>query len=153
MARMIYPPDPQAFYALVWEIVRQIPAGCVSTYGQIASMIPPPEGVEPPLYDRMGARWVGDAMRATPEGSDIPWQRVINSRGQISLPAGSAAADLQRALLEGEGIAFDEQGRADLLRYGWEGPPAAWLAEHGLLPPFSFRPPQDGEQGAQLNLF
>lgn len=150
---MIQPPDPQAFYALVWEIVCQIPAGRVSTYGQIASMIPPPEGVEPPLYDRMGARWVGDAMRATPEGSGIPWQRVINSRGQISLPAGSVGADLQRALLEMEGIVFDEQSRVDLRLYGWEGPPAKWLAEHGLLPPFSFRPPEDADQGTQLSLF
>ena len=149
----LQPPDPQAFYALVWEIVRQIPAGRISTYGQIASMIPPPQGVEPPLYDRMSARWVGDAMRATPEGSGIPWQRVINSRGQISLPAGSAGADVQRALLEREGIVFDEQSRVDLRLYGWEGPSAEWLAERGLLPPFSFRPPEDTGQGMQLSLF
>ena len=80
------PPDPTAFNALVWEIVQQIPPGYVSAYGQIASMIPPPSGVDPLQYARLGAIWVGYAMHAVPEGSAVPWHRVINSQGQISLP-------------------------------------------------------------------
>ena len=93
---MWQPPDPTTFNALVWKIVRQIPPGRVSSYGQIASMLPLPEDVTPDQYRRLGARWVGQAMRVTPAGEGIPWQRVISSQGKISLPAGSAGADEQR---------------------------------------------------------
>jgi methylated-DNA-protein-cysteine methyltransferase-like protein len=130
---MYNPPDPVTFNTLVWLIVKQIPEGCVASYGQIASMIPPPPGVDPDQYRRLGARWVGTAMQACPQG--IPWQRVINSAGQISLPRGSAGADEQRALLEIEGILFDEKGRVDFSQAGWAGPEADWLSEQGLLSP------------------
>jgi methylated-DNA-protein-cysteine methyltransferase-like protein len=152
---MIQPPDPEAYHALVWEIVCQIPAGRVSTYGQIASMIPPPEGWEPQQYDPVGARWVGGAMHAVPEGSGIPWQRVINSQGMVSIPKGRPGHAAQRALLEAEGVVFNERDRVDLRVYGWEGPPADWLSERGLLPPLLFNPPspQDTDQAAQLTLF
>jgi methylated-DNA-protein-cysteine methyltransferase-like protein len=146
-----HPPDPDRFFALVWEIVEQIPAGRVSTYGQIASMIPPPPGVEPPQFARLGALWVGKAMNAVPQGSAIPWQRVINSQGKISLPAGSSAAEEQRALLEMEGIEFDGQGRVGLSVMGWEGPPEEWLQARGLSPPRPLRKPAEG--GGQLSLF
>jgi methylated-DNA-protein-cysteine methyltransferase-like protein len=152
---MYLPPDPESFFSLVWEIVRQIPAGKVSTYGQIASMIPPPPEVEPPAYDRLAARWVGQAMRRTPPGSNIPWQRVINSQGTISFPAGSAAAQEQRRLLEMEAVLFDERGRVDFEEAGWDGPPAAWLAEHNLLPPRRLGRPghNEADNKTQLNLF
>jgi len=133
------PPDPKTFNALVWEITKQIPPGCVSSYGQIASMMPVPEGVAPPTFDRLGSRWVGAAMNATPQGEGIPWQRVVNSRGEISLPKGSSAAAKQRTLLEQEGVTFDERGRVDLNRYSWEGPDEAWLNEHGLASPKSLK--------------
>jgi methylated-DNA-protein-cysteine methyltransferase-like protein len=144
---MYRPPDPETFNKVVWAIVREIPAGRVSTYGQIASMIPPPEGVEPPEYDGVKARWVGAAMRDSPEG--LPWQRVINSQGKISLPKGSAGADKQRALLEMEGVAFDARGRVDFDAVGWRGPDPDWLAEHDLLPPI----PLGSGGDAQLSLF
>lgn len=150
------PPDPRSFYGLVWEIVRQIPEGRVSTYGQIASMIPPPPGADPIQYERLKARWVGRAMNAAPVGGGIPWQRVINSQGMISLPRGSAAADEQRARLEMEGVEFDARGRVDFRQVGWDGPPVEWLAAHGLLPP---RPlasgVADGDEAdpTQLSLF
>ena len=80
-ARFTSPSNPAVFNALVWEIVRQIPAGKVSTYGQIAAMILPPQGMTQHDYGAFGARWVGGAMAACPEG--IPWQRVINSQGKI----------------------------------------------------------------------
>lgn len=144
---MYRPPDPETFNKVVWAIVRQIPAGRVSTYGQIASMIPPPEGVEPPEYDSVKARWVGVAMRDSPD--DLPWQRVINYQGAISLPKGSAGAEKQRALLEMEGVAFDARGRVDFDTVGWRGPGDIWLADHNLLPP---RPlSTDGD--TQLTLF
>lgn len=121
--------DPKIFTALVWEIVRQIPPGKVSTYGKIAAMIPPPEGMTLRSYDAFGARWVGGAMAACPEG--VPWQRVINSQGKISLRPGGSE---QRQLLEAEGVVFDEKGRVNLKRFGWEGPARDWLAAHGLPP-------------------
>jgi methylated-DNA-protein-cysteine methyltransferase-like protein len=132
---MFNPPNPTTYNALVYEIVKQIPPGVVSTYGQIASMIPPPEGVLPPQYDSLGARWVGTAMNNTPSGEDIPWQRVINSKGMISLPEGSSGAIQQRKLLEAEGVKFDEKGRVNFNEVGWDGPDEAWLKERGLYQP------------------
>jgi methylated-DNA-protein-cysteine methyltransferase-like protein len=128
----VSPPNPKAYNAMVWEIVRQIPGGKVSTYGQIGGMIPPPEGVSPKDYEAFAARWVGGAMAACPEG--VPWQRVINAQGKISLRRGSGQ-DVQRELLEGEGVEFDDRSRVDLDRYGWEGPPDEWLKERGLYAP------------------
>ncbi len=146
---MYNPPDPKSYNETVWKIVQQIPPGKVSTYGQIASMIPPPEGVEPPSYDRLAPRWVGSAMNAV-SGSNttVPWQRVINSKGAISLPEGSRAALEQRARLEREGVAFDEAGRVDFNIVGWDGPDDGWLHEHGLLSPRPLRkaPPASSEQ-------
>ena len=110
------PPNPQAYYQQVWEIVRQIPRGRVATYGQIAKMIPPPMGVDFETYKAFSPRWVGGAMAACPD--DVPWQRVINSQGKISERAG---AERQRELLEQEGVEFDAKDRVDLKRYGWSG--------------------------------
>jgi methylated-DNA-protein-cysteine methyltransferase-like protein len=136
---MYSPPDPATFNALVWDIVKQIPAGQVSTYGQIASMIPPPTGVDPPQYDRLGPIWVGNAMRATPAEQGIPWHRVIGGKGTISLPEASQTAREQRARLEREGVVFDGRGRVDFKAVGWEGPDPSWLQERGLLPPRPLR--------------
>jgi methylated-DNA-protein-cysteine methyltransferase-like protein len=140
------PPDPMTYYKIVWEIVRQIPQGKVMTYGQIASMIPPPENINPPDYDRIAPRWVGYAMNAvssadldtntTPDGkTPIPWQRVINSKGGISLPKGSYSATQQRLRLEAEGVQFDENELVDLNMYGWDGPEDNWLRARKLYPP------------------
>lgn len=131
------PPDPKAYAEIVWNIVRQIPSGIVTTYGQVASMIPAPAGVAPEDYARLAPVWVGKAMNAVSAADtpDIPWQRVINSQGGISLPEGSKVAAEQRARLEREGVTFGKNGRVDLNRYGWDGPPADWLAENNLLTP------------------
>jgi methylated-DNA-protein-cysteine methyltransferase-like protein len=124
------PPNPHAFNALVWDIVRLIPVDKVATYGQIGALIPPPEGMLLKDYDAFHARWVGGAMAACPP--DVPWQRVINAQGKISLRPG---AEEQRTLLEAEGVEFDNRERVDLKKYGWEGPDEAWRKTHGLLPP------------------
>jgi methylated-DNA-protein-cysteine methyltransferase-like protein len=121
------PPDRQFYNALVWEIVQLIPLGKVSTYGKIASFIPPPERMSAKDYSAWGARWVGGAMAACPEG--VPWQRVINAQGKISL-RGSDGGALQRSLLEAEGIKFNEKEQVDLALYGWDGPPAEWFTAH-----------------------
>ena len=112
------PPNPQAFYEIVWNIVRQIPRGKVASYGQIAKMIPPPDGVELETYVAFGALWVGGAMAASP--NDVPWQRVINSKGEISVRDG-ADARRQKLLLEDEGVLFNPRGRIDFKKYGWKG--------------------------------
>lgn len=92
--------------------VALVPPGRVVTYGQIAEHLGMPNG----------ARTVGWAMRHCPP--EIPWHRVVNSRGEISRRGLGEGESLQRALLEGEGISFDERGRIDLGRYGWAAPGA-----------------------------
>ena len=100
-----------SFFTQVYEVVRRIPPGQVATYGQIARLLGKPRA----------ARTVGWALHSMPEGSDVPWQRVINAQGIISLDARGPGGALQRVLLEAEGIVFDEQGRVDLQVYGWAG--------------------------------
>jgi methylated-DNA-protein-cysteine methyltransferase-like protein len=114
------PPDPFAFNIAVWEIVRKIPRGKVTTYGRIAMMIPIPEGVAADEYRAAGARWVGGAMAACPD--DVPWQRVINAQGKISERRGGGVL-LQKQLLEEEGVEFDDHERVDLKKYGWDESP------------------------------
>lgn len=142
------PPDPETFNLTVYKITKQIPQGCVSTYGQIASMIPPPAGVDADDYARMGAVWVGQALNQTPDGPGIPWQRVINSKGGISLPG--RAADQQRRLLEAEGVEFRPNDTVSLATYGWDGPDSDWLDDNALLPPIRLKTDDDGPQ--QLTL-
>jgi methylated-DNA-protein-cysteine methyltransferase related protein len=122
MSPIMSPPDPAAFNRQVWQVVRRIPSGSVASYGHVARMIPSPEGVDPQDYLAFGARWVGTALAGCPD--DVPWQRVINSKGEISLRAG---AERQRGLLEAEGVEFDQRGRVDLSRFGWQ--PAGPAAE------------------------
>ena len=114
--RFSSPPNQQAYYKQVWNLVRQIPRGKVAAYGQIALMLPPPNGVEFEAYKAFGPRWVGGAMANCPD--DVPWQRVINSQGKISERSG---AERQRQLLEEEGIVFVKD-KVDLKKYGWKGP-------------------------------
>jgi methylated-DNA-protein-cysteine methyltransferase related protein len=94
----------------VYETVRRIPPGKVSTYGRIAAMTPVPRG----------ARGVGWALAGLgPERArDVPWWRVINAAGRIS---NEYNATLQRELLEAEGIVFNDQGYVDLDRFLWDG--------------------------------
>ncbi len=132
---MFNPPDAQTFFETVWDIVLQIPPGKVSSYGQIASMIPPRADMEPERMRNLAPRWVGTAMRKTPRGKSIPWQRVINSQGSISFPAGSPQAEEQRRLLEMEGVEFDDRGKVDFALVAWHGPDDAYLRRQGLLPP------------------
>ena len=117
MTSFTSPPDPIIFNHQVWDIACQIPPGKVASYGQIARLIHAPEGVDEKTYRAFGPRWVGGAMAACPQ--DVPWQRVINSKGEISPRPG---AQVQRQLLEEEGITFDDRGRVDLKFFGWNGP-------------------------------
>ncbi len=107
------PGQRTAFFKAVWALVRQVPAGKVATYGQIGALIPLPDGVKEDDYKAFRARWVGQAMAGCPE--DVPWQRVINSEGKVSPRPG---AEMQRQLLEAEGITFDQLERVDLKKFG-----------------------------------
>lgn len=66
------------------------------------------------------ARQVGYALHALPAGSTVPWFRILNARGEISLRVEDGSADVQRALLEAEGVEFNRRGRVDLKRFGWK---------------------------------
>lgn len=97
----------------VYDLVRRVPRGRVISYGGIAALLGRPRA----------ARGVGRALRELPDGTDVPWWRVVNHAGELSLarldPHG---ARLQRVLLEKEGVVFDRHGRIDWERFGWEGP-------------------------------
>jgi methylated-DNA-protein-cysteine methyltransferase related protein len=99
------------FYACVYALVRQVPPGKVVTYGQVAALLGQPRA----------ARAVGYALRFLPAGTDVPWHRVINHRGQISLRTPPESPLVQRLLLEEEGVVFDAEGRVDLAVYRWQG--------------------------------
>ena len=118
--RYISPPKREEFNQQVWALVRQIPPGKVSTYGKIAALLPTPPGMDIKSYLAFGARWVGGAMANCPQ--DVPWQRVINSQGKVSLRPGGGGTH-QRQLLEDEGVIFDERDRVDLKIYAWSGQP------------------------------
>lgn len=100
-------------YEKIYAVVRQIPRGRVSTYGQVSKMVP---GVT--------ARMVGYAMAATPAKSDIPWQRVINAKGKISPHGAGFGSAMQHQLLIEEGVAFDPAGVINLSCFGW--PDGVW---------------------------
>jgi methylated-DNA-protein-cysteine methyltransferase related protein len=97
------------FVDRVMAVVRGIPPGRVASYGAVAEAAGRPGA----------ARAVGRALAGLPEGSDVPWWRVVNGRGEITIPRWGHAASLQRALLLAEGVAFDAGGRTDMARYGW----------------------------------
>ncbi len=103
---------PRSFYDHVYAMVRRIPRGKVATYGHIAALCGKPRA----------ARTVGWALHALPEDADVPWQRVINVRGEISIGKVGIPPQLQRALLEREGVEFDADGSVDLEHWGWLGP-------------------------------
>jgi methylated-DNA-protein-cysteine methyltransferase related protein len=99
-----------AYYDDVYETVKRIPAGKVSTYGRIAAMTAVPRG----------ARGVGWALAGlSPErAQEVPWWRVINAAGRIS---NAYNAELQRELLEAEGVVFNDHGYVNLNRFLWDG--------------------------------
>lgn len=99
-------------YDRIYAIVRQIPVGRVATYGQIADLAG--------LYGQ--ARLVGYALyRVDMATSDIPWHRVINAKGEVSLsPFRHGTDHLQQSLLEAEGIRFNANGKVNLRDYLWQ---------------------------------
>lgn len=120
---------PAGTHERILDVVRAIPRGKVATYGQVAAMAGLPGQ----------ARLVGYALHALPDGSDVPWQRVLNARGEVSPRVIPGADGHQRAVLEREGVTFDGKGRVDLARCRWEGPRRPSRPRRPAVPPRSPR--------------
>lgn len=93
--------------------MRRIPRGRVATYGQVAALAGVPGH----------ARQVGYTLHALPRGTTVPWQRVVNARGEVSRRAVPGAELVQRMRLEAEGVRFDARGRIRLERFAWRAAP------------------------------
>lgn len=93
----------------ILDTIREIPRGSVASYGQIAQIVGIPRG----------ARQVGSALRALPEGHDVPWHRVIQATGRIAFDRGSAQYEEQSRRLMMEGVAVIA-GRVDMHKYRWQ---------------------------------
>lgn len=105
--------ENQNLYDRIYDMVRLVPPGKVTTYGQIAGLV-----------GRCTPRMVGYAMAGLKRGTtpDVPWQRVINAQGKVSVHGDGIGNAMQRVMLEDEGVEFDEKGRVDFTRFGWPGP-------------------------------
>jgi methylated-DNA-protein-cysteine methyltransferase-like protein len=106
---------PAPFSARVFRMVRLIPYGKVTSYGDVAALLGAPRA----------ARGVGHVLSSLPQGSDVPWWRVLNGRGEISIQ--HVGGRLQRLLLEQEGVRF-RGGRVDLAKFKWRPSDADGLA-------------------------
>ena len=93
----------------IYDVVKTIPKGKVATYGQVAMMAGNPRW----------ARVVGYALHNNPEPGIIPCHRVVNRLGEVAPGFVFGGADVQRKLLEDEGIEFDKNGRIDLNKFLW----------------------------------
>ena len=100
------------FTSRVFALVRRIPRGRAASYGGVAAMLGTPRA----------ARGVGTALSGLPSDTDVPWWRVVNRNGEISIKGDPGLAALQRKLLEREGVRFDRRDRIDWESYGWKGP-------------------------------
>lgn len=102
--------DFDSWVKTVWQVVQDIPRGHVLTYGEVARLA----GMS------RAARRVSQAMRRAPRGMELPWHRVVNSQGKISIPADSPGYLEQKERLEREGVVFIK-GKIDLDRFGYQG--------------------------------
>ncbi len=93
----------------ILDVLSAIPKGKVTSYGRVAAMAGNPRG----------ARQVSRILHSMSRQYGLPWHRVVNARGRISLPRGDGF-ELQKALLEDDGIAVSGQGYIDLSQYLWE---------------------------------
>lgn len=101
--------DPLSPQERIWQIVHQIPVGRVASYGQVAGLAGLPGC----------ARLVGHTLKNLPHPTALPWHRVCNAQGRLSLPPGSGSYEKQKSRLEREGVVFIN-GKIDLRRYGWD---------------------------------
>ena len=93
----------------IWQVIHGIPAGKVMNYGQVAKM------ADLPGY----GRYVGFVLKNLPDGTKLPWFRVVNSQGRLSFPQDSRQYQIQKSRLEAEGVVFIN-GKLSLKKYGWQ---------------------------------
>lgn len=103
--------EKQGIFDKIYEAVKKIPYGKVATYGQIARICGNP---------RL-ARVVGYALHANPSPDSIPCFRVVNRNGRTAPSFAFGGSDIQRELLESEGVEFDEEGNVVMQKYLWDG--------------------------------
>ena len=129
------------FEERIHDVTRQVPAGRVATYGQIAL-----------VAGANSARRVGRAMAMLPAGSDVPWHRVINSQGKISVRRDGGPDPEQKRRLRREGVWLDRLGRVDLPAVAWPGPSWQWLEANGYdIEGVILRSQRKARQGAWVN--
>lgn len=107
-------PRGHNLYFRIYNAVRKIPAGRVASYGQIATLAGSPRS----------ARIVGWALRTLGPDSKVPWHRVVNKAGVISIQNMDVPAEAQAAKLRAEGIdviQVDSEFHIDLKKFGWDG--------------------------------
>ncbi len=102
-------PKLSEFSLKIIEMIQKIPKGCVATYGQIASLSGNPQG----------ARHVVRILHSSSRKRDLPWHRIVNRNGEISLSPGQGY-EIQKQLLEQEGIFFNERDRIDFEKFLWK---------------------------------
>ena len=95
-------------YRRILDVVRQVPHGQVATYGQIALIV-----------GDCTPRMVGYCLASLDFDSEVPWQRIINYQGKVSPRSTGHGSQVQRELLEEEGVEFDARGRVSFRKYGW----------------------------------
>lgn len=100
--------QPDTFQQRIWQIIAAIPAGRVTTYGDVALLADSPRA----------ARQVGGVLSRLPEDTTLPWHRVVNRHGTISLQGDRLLR--QRDALEAEGIEVSDDGELDLETYRWD---------------------------------
>lgn len=100
--------SPGNVFERLRDVVRDVPRGRVASYGQVSARV---LGTTP--------RMVGFALAGLPEDTDVPWHRIVNAAGRISLPADAPSHAEQRRRLEAEDVRFDERDTIDLDAYGW----------------------------------
>jgi len=101
--------NTDGFFNRVYDMVRQVPCGMVATYGQIAKLVGEPRRT----------RYVGYALHVNPEPGDIPCHRIVFADGRLAEGFAFGGPEVQRALLEDEGVAFLANGRVDLRASRW----------------------------------
>jgi methylated-DNA-protein-cysteine methyltransferase related protein len=116
---------PTALHERIYEVVRLVPPGRVATYGQIAKMV-----------GRCGPRQVGTALARVPAGAEVPWHRIVNAAGKISIRKEGGPSPEQQQRLQAEGVLFGRTERIDLKRYAlsvdemlWADPTSMFLGD------------------------
>ncbi|MBZ4398156.1 MGMT family protein [Myxococcus sp. MISCRS1] len=128
--------DERDYFERIYTVVQAVPSGKVATYGDIATIV----------GDGCDARVVGHALGALgARSATVPWQRIINRTGGISLTGHG-----QKELLEAEGVGFDERGQARMDLHHWSGPSEDWARARGFQP---LPAPTAKPAAAQLSLF